>query len=305
MRVFVTGATGYIGGSVAVALAKQGAQVTGLTRTEQGAQALEDAGITPMVGRLDEGGILGSAVSAVDAVINAANADHARSAQALLAALDGTGKKLIHTSGSSIVGTEAMGQVVDDVFDEETPFTPTTLRAGRVALNLEILSSKVFKTHPVVIAPSMIYGAGHYGGRESMQVPWLIELALSHGVAKHLGPGANIWSTVHIDDVVDLFLKALESAPAGAFYWAEAAEISMHEICVAINKMLGVDHPPLEMTLEEAAAVWGEMPARATMGSNSRVRAVRARDELGWVPSGPTISDEIETGHYARKWGTP
>ena len=90
-----------------------------------------------------------------------------------------------------------------------------------------------------------------------------------------------------------------------SLYWAENGENSMAELCVAINRMMGVNQPTQTMTLAEAAAEWGEGPALNTMGSNSRVRAVRAREELGWAPSGPSALEEIETGHYARKEAQP
>ena len=121
-----------------------------------------------------------------------------------------------------------------------------------------------------------------------MQIPWLIQTAQRHGVARHLGSGENRWSNVHIDDLVDLYLRALSDAPACSLYWAENGENSMAELCAAINRAMGVNRPPEEMSVTEAAAEWGEGPAINTMGSNSRVRAVRARAELGWSPSGPT-----------------
>ncbi|MFY0610254.1 MAG: hypothetical protein JXQ99_01915 [Hyphomicrobiaceae bacterium] len=131
-----------------------------------------------------------------------------------------------------------------------------------------------------------------------MQVPWLIEVARKHGIAKHFGPGENIWSNVPIDDLVDLYGRALDRAPPGAFYFVENSENAMRELCEAINCMLAFAGPPQPMTLEEAAKEWGENGAKNTMGSNSRVRAVRARSELGWVPKARSLIDEIVHGCY-------
>ena len=131
-----------------------------------------------------------------------------------------------------------------------------------------------------------------------MQVPWLIAVAKKHGVAKHYGRGDNIWSNVHIDDLVRLYLLAIASAPAGAFYFAENGENSMRELCEAISRMLGFGGRTDPMTIEEAATEWGESSAHDTMGSNSRVRASRARRELGWTPAAPSLIDEIERGIY-------
>ncbi len=215
----------------------------------------------------------------------------------MLAALEGSGKPFIQTSGTSIVGTRTKGARVEDVFDEDTPFTPTPARVSRVALDRKVRDASGLRA--VVIAPSLIYGRGHGVNPNSIQVPWLIALAKKSGVPKHIGPGANAWSNVHIDDLVDLYLLALERAPAGAFYFAENGENSMAEVCAAIGRMLGQGGEPESMTAEEAAAEWGEGPANDTMGSNSRVRARRARKELGWAPQAPSLLEEIERGCYA------
>jgi nucleoside-diphosphate-sugar epimerase len=92
---------------------------------------------------------------------------------------------------------------------------------------------------------------------------------------------------------------ALEKAPAGSFYFAENGENAMAETCRAISRALGFGDRAESMSLQEAAAEWGDGAANDTMGSNSRVRAVRARKELGWTPNGPALLDEIERGCYA------
>ncbi len=119
-------------------------------------------------------------------------------------------------------------------------------------------------------------------------------------MAKHIGSGENRWSNVHIDDVVKLYVAAIEKAPGGAFYFAENGENSMREVCEAVSRMLGFGGRTQSMTVEEAAAEWGEGPANDTMGSNSRVRARRARADLGWVPTGVPLIAEIERGCYAQ-----
>ena len=298
MKIFVTGATGYIGGSVAIALRDAGHAVSGLVRSDAGVAKVRALGIEPVRGTLDDAAVLAEAARDADAVVNAASADHEASVVALLAALHGSGKPLIHTSGSSIVGTPSAGQRSDDVFDEATPFSPSPARAARVGLNERILAARDEGFRPVIVCPSLIYGLGLGPGRHSMQIPWLIATAQKHGVAKHYGPGLNTWSTVHIDDLVVLYRLALESAPAGAFYFAEAGEASMKDLCEAISWTLGFGGGTDAMTLEEAVAEWGEGPAENTMGSNSRVRAVRAREELGWQPSAPSAIAEIRDGCY-------
>ena len=103
---------------------------------------------------------------------------------------------------------------------------------------------------------------------------------------------------MHIDDLVPLYAHAIDKAPAGSFYFAENGENSMREACEAINRMLGFEGPPSAMTMQEAAAEWGEGTAEDTMASNSRVRARRARRELGWLPEARGLIAEIEQGCY-------
>src|SRR5204862_6002153 len=125
-----------------------------------------------------------------------------------------------------------------------------------------------------------------------------IKLARKRGNATHAGPGDNIWSNVHIDDLVPLYSFAIDRAPAGSFYFVENGENSMREICLAINRMLGFAGPPAAMSMQEAASEWGEGTTEDTMASNSRVRAKRARAELGWQPNARGLIEEIEQGCY-------
>ena len=228
-----------------------------------------------------------------------ARADDARSrgVDEQLGALAGSGKLFIHTSGSSIVGTRTKGHRSDAIFDESSPIVPSPARAARVALNDLILSYRDKGCHPVIICPSLIYGLGHGAEPHSMQVPLLIDLARKRGCAAHAGLGENIWSNVHIDDLVMLYALAIEKAPAGSFFFAENGENSMREVCEAINRMLGHEGAPSPMSMEEATSEWGEGLAEDTMASNSRVRAVRAR-QLGWKPRADSLVEEIERGCY-------
>ena len=129
MKIFITGASGYIGGSVAAALMAAGHHVSGLARSDEAAAALAKLGIGPVHGTLDDSEVLAKAARDADVTVNAADADHRAAAAAMLKALADTGKIFLHTDGSSIVGTRSRGELVEDVFDEDTPFTPTPQRA--------------------------------------------------------------------------------------------------------------------------------------------------------------------------------
>ena len=207
-----------------------GHQVGGLARSDETAAALAKLGIRPVRGTLDDTEVLAKAARDSDVTVNAANAGHCAAAAAMLKALAGTGKIFLHTDGSSIVGTRSRGELVEKVFDEDTPFTPTPQRASRVEIDKMVRNAAGDGVRSVVIAPSLIYGLGHGLNSQSIQVPWLIQAAKKFGVAKHIGPGENRWANVHIDDLTALYVLAIEKAPAGVFYYAENGENSMREV---------------------------------------------------------------------------
>lgn len=301
MRIFVTGASGYIGGSVAAALTKAGHSVRGLVRSPERAAAVQQRGIEPVIGTLADAPLLAQQVREADAVINTANSDDRGAVEAMLPALAGSGKAFLHTSGSSIVGDMAGGERGEKIYQDDTPVQPLPGKAARVAIDRLILDAAKNGVRSVIVCPTMIYGHGHGVHAESVQVPRLIALAKKHGAGCHVGNGENIWSNVHIDDLVPLYLLALEKAPAGAFYYAENGENSYREIAAAISRMLGLGGRTEPMTLKDAVAEFGETAAQFSYGSNSRVRAVRARRELGWVPKSGTLVNEIERGCYAER----
>ena len=132
MNVFLTGASGYIGGTVAVKLLEAGHLVTGLARDEERAEKLRARDITPVIGTLDDFDVLDGSARAADAVINAADADNPFAARVLVDALRGSGKRYVQTSGTSIVSDNAGGEGGGVVFSEDTPLEPLPEKAGRV-----------------------------------------------------------------------------------------------------------------------------------------------------------------------------
>ncbi len=298
-QVFVTGATGYIGGSVALRLLQAGYQVTGLTRTAKGAAKLKELGISPIIGSLNDYEPLIQAAKEADIVVNAADSDHIFAVTTLLTAFEGSGKTFVHTSGSSIVGDKAAGDYGSKVYHEEI-IEPLPEKAARVAIDRTVLAAAHRGIRSIVICPTLIYGTGYGIHKDSIQVPWLIDLALERGAACHIGKGENIWSCVHIDDLVELYLLAAEQAPAGSFFFAENGEASMREICESINRAFKLGPKTERMSLDEAIKKWGPEAAHFAFGSNSRVRSVKARKMLGWNPRGTALLEEIENGCYKK-----
>lgn len=292
---FLTGATGYIGGSIAAALLKNGHQVKGLVRSHDNAARISERGMTPVLGELDDSKLLMSEARASDGVINTANSDHRDSAEALIAGLGSSNKPLLHTSGSSIVGDDARGMACSEkIFDEDTPLVVQPMKQARRDIDLMVLQAGERGVRSAVICPSLIYGRGQGLNPTSVQIPFLVSKARERGLVQIVGAGLNTWSNVHIDDLVDLYLRALSSAPVGAFYFAANGEASFLDIGNALAKRLGI--PGIEkLPAETAAERWGEARAYFTFGSNSRVRAIRARRELAWTPRHSSVIDWIST----------
>ena len=294
MKIFMTGATGYIGGTIARRLLGDGHEIRGLVRDAEKGRKLAVFGVEPIIGGLDDAAILAAEAGRADAVINTANSDHRGAIDAFLEALAGSNKPFLHTSGSSIVADDAHGDVASEkIYDEETPFEPVPGKQARVDIDRAIRDASRRGVRTIVVCPTMIYGNGLGLARDSAQIPGLAKRAKASGVVRHVGQGLNIWSNVHVEDVADLYRLALLKAPPGAFYFAENGESSYREICAAIARRLKLGEPQA-WPFEEAAKELGENSAAYTFGSNSRVRARRARSELGWQPKHGSATKWIE-----------
>jgi len=292
MKIFVTGASGYIGGSVAALLASNGHEVRGLVRSLAKADGVRAKGIEPVIGTLDDAALLTAEARAADAVINAADSDHQGAVEALLAGLAGTGKPFIHTSGTSLVGDEAMGAPSDAIFTEDTPVKPEPDKEHRVALNKLIVDAAP-GVRTIVLCNSLIYGHTLGAPAQSVQIPPLVAQARESGIARYIGRGLNIWSNVHIADMADLYSLALEKAPAGSFYYVENGEASFGDLVRAIAGALGLGEAQ-SWSAEDAVAKWGRELAVFALGSNSRVRSNKARKELDWTPTRSSVIDWVE-----------
>nr|WKF59223.1 Aurachin B dehydrogenase [Paraburkholderia busanensis] len=298
MKIFITGAGGFIGGSIAAHLVRAGHAVRGLIRKPDQAAELQRLGIEPVIGTLDDRALLIAEAHAADAVINAASSDHEGAVQALIEGLAGSGKVLLHTSGSSIVGDASGGEASSTtgdarIYREDALPTPTADKAARVAIDQQVLDAARRNIRSAVLCNTLIYGNGAVAGSASVQLPRLVRQAQKSGVVRHVGSGGNIWSNVHIDDVAELYRLALEKTPAGMFYFVESGEASFREMSAAIARVMKLGDAQ-DWPLADAQQEWGYEMASYGLGSNSRVRGVRARELLGWQPKRNSVIDWIE-----------
>lgn len=292
MNIFITGSAGFIGGSIATGLVERGHQVTGLVRSAAQAEEMITLGITPIIGTLDDGALLTEQASKADAVINAASSDHRGAVEALIAGLKGSNKVFLHTSGSSIVGDASGGLASDVIYYEGQLPEPTADKAARVAIDNLVLSAAQEGVNSAVICNTLIYGHSLGVKRDSVQLPRLLKQARKSDIVRHVGPGLNIWSNVHINDVVELYALALEKNQPGTFYFVESGEASFVDMSIAIAKALKLAVTQ-SWPLKDAEAEWGYEMANYGLGSNSRVRGKNARELLGWVPKRTSVTEWI------------
>jgi nucleoside-diphosphate-sugar epimerase len=286
MRIFLTGANGFIGGAVASGLIADGHTVRGLVRDQAKADAVAAHGVDAVLGTLDDAALLAAEARAADAVVNTASSDHRGAVAALLASLAGSGKAFIHSSGSSIVADLAMGEPSDRIFHEAAPIAPLPERAARVAIDRLVLDTPGVRS--VVLCNSMIYGHALGPPAQSVQIPALTRQAKASGVARYIGRGLNRWSNVHIADVAALYALAIAKAPARTFMYVESGEEALGEIVRAIAERLDLGAAQ-SWSADEAIAYFGRATAVFSLGSNSRVRG-KAAAALGWSPTRRSIT---------------
>jgi nucleoside-diphosphate-sugar epimerase len=299
-KVFVTGVAGFIGGSIAERFVRAGYEVSGLTRQNDNVAKLKAIGVEAVVGDLSDRKLLTQEAVRADIVIDAADSDNNEAVQTLLDALAGTNKVFIHTSGSSIVSDRAGGKKGDSIYDESIydaaseqgrAFKPDAGKQSRVNLDKLILQAAEKNIRTAVICPCLIYGRGRGIKPESQQIPAIAAEALASGTSKYIGAGENLWSTVHIDDLADLYLLVAENLEGGGhFYFAENGETNFKDLAASIADTLG-QKAPESWTSEAASKVYGEGAAVYAHGANSRIRGVKSR-ALGWKPSHANVLDD-------------
>ena len=297
MRVFVTGATGWVGSAVTEELLAAGHIVTGLARSDAGAAALAAAGVAVHRGSLEDLESLRAGAEAADAVIHTAyNHDFSRFAEnaaaervaieALGDAMAGTNRPLIVTSGVALI---APGRTVieDDVRDPEAAHFPRDPEAAAAAA-----AKRGIRVSVIRLAPS-VHGAGENHGF----VPIIIGLARDHGVSAYVGDGTNRWPGVHRRDVARLYRLALERGAEHAVYHAVADEgIPFRTIAEVIGKHLNL--PVVSLSGADAEAHFGWFTRFAQI--DAPASSAQTQRSLGWHPTEPTLLDDLDGAGYFR-----
>ena len=295
MRVFLTGATGFIGSAIVPELLAAGHKVLGLTRSDAGARALLAAGAEAHHGDLEDLGSLRDGAAKADGVIHTAF-DHdfsrfvancekdRRAIEALGAALAGSDRPLVITSGTGL-GSAAPGRpATEDVFDTGHPIPRIASEQAGAAM----LAAGVAVT--VVRLPQV-----HDTVRQGLITPF-IDLSREKGVSAYVGEGRNRWPAAHVSDVARLYRLALEKREAGARYHAVAEEgIAVRDIAEVVGRGLKV--PVVALSPEEAAGHFGWLAPFAA--SDMPASSAWTRDRLGWHPTGPGLMADLEAMRYS------
>lgn len=291
MRIFVTGATGFIGTALTRELIAHGHQLLGLTRSKAGAEALTAAGAEPLHGDINDLALLKRAATETDGTIHLAfNHDFSTFAQnceddrrvveALGEAVTGTSKPLIITSGTAIADV-APGELAR----EDSPAIGSARHSRAMSEEAAQAAAAKGANVSIVRLPQV-----HDPRRQGL-ISFLIFAARQHGEVAYLGDGANRWPAAPLQAVAQLYRLAFEKAEPGAIYNAVAEEgVQMRAIAEVLGRKLGL--PVKSIPPEDSAAHFGWLAMFA--GNDMPASSAQTRAKLGWTPTGPSLLDDLE-----------
>ena len=291
MRVFVTGASGWVGSAVTRDLIAAGHRVLGLARSDASVSVVAATGAEVHRGQLDDLDGLRRAAAECDGVVHTAfTHDFSRFAEscaadkvaieALGAGLAGSGRPLIVTAGTLELRNE------DEAF-ESKPALAALPRRSEVA---GLAQAERGVRAMVVRLPPSVHGDGDHGF-----VSAIIRVARAKGFAPYVGDGSNRWSAVHRFDAARVYRLALEKGVVGGRYHGIGDEgVPVRQIAEVIGRRLGV--PAVSQTREEATAMLGFIGH--VLGSDAPSSSALTQERLGWRPTGPGLIADLEAGHY-------
>ena len=295
MRVFITGASGWIGSATVEELVSAGHDVVGLVRSDVAATALEARGATARRGDLDDMAGIGAGAEDADAVIHLANkhdfSDQAKSNAAERAAVEAIGSVLRGTHRPFLLAAGVAGLAGDRlaVETDRTPFHgPDAPRGGSENLALGYLDEGI-TTVSLRFAPT-VHGDGDKGF-----IAILVAAARAQGVSAYVGDGEQRWPAVHRSDAAALIRLALEDPAAMPVVHAVAEEgVRTRDVAAAIGRGLGL--PVASIAPGDAAAHFGFLGG--FFATDLATSSAKTRERLGWTPSGPTLVEDLAAGSY-------
>lgn len=296
MRVFVTGATGFIGHAVAGALARAGHSVLGLTRSKDKARELELLEVEPVLGNLDNAALLASAVQRCDAIVHCAAEYSQRylaldrsAAHAMLEECERVGlpRLVVYTSGVWVYGNT--GTRMANEGDAPNPLPQVAPRVDNERMVLAATSGQV---RTIVLRPGCVYG-----GSGSLTSAWFE--AAAAGAPEVIGDGSNRWAMVHRDDLADAYLRAVESSFSGqVFNVVDRSRCTVADCVAAAARALGSSATVRSRSLDDARKLVG--PMADCLALDQHVDASKAQRWLGWNPRHGGFVDGVEG--LARAW---
>jgi nucleoside-diphosphate-sugar epimerase len=306
MKVFVTGASGWIGSAIVPELLGAGHQVVGLARSDASAEKLQASGAAVYRGSLDDPEGLARAAADSDGVIHMAfqhevafSGDFPAAAAADRRAVEAMGNALAHSNRPFVLASGVAGLTPGRPATEnaglvpsaEQRANPATLRHATALLTLSLRGIGV-RSSVLRLAPT-VHGDGDNGF-----VAALVAMARQHGAAGYVGDGENRWPAVHRTDAARVARLALESAPAGSVIHAVAEEgVPFRDIAEAIAKGLGI--PAASVAPADAGEHFGFLGHFVSM--DTPASSAITRELLGWQPTGPTLLEDLAADHYYRQ----
>ncbi|MCW2526196.1 MAG: oxidoreductase [Pseudonocardiales bacterium] len=296
MRVFVTGASGWIGSAVTDELLAAGHEVSGIARSESSASALEAKGVNVRRGDLDDLDSIRAGASQAEAVIHlankhdwsnpaASNAAERAAVHAIGDTLSGSGRPFLFASGVALPG---LGRPATE--EDASPFHgPESPRGGAENLAFGFIDQKV-KSISLRFSPTV------HGRRDNGFIAYLAAIARDKGISGYPGDGANRWAAVHRSDAARMVTLGLEKAPAGACLHAVGEQgVPTKAIAEAIGRAF--DLPVASIDAAEVADHFGWIGGFFAMDLPATSNATQTL--LGWTPAGPTLVHDIDTGAYS------
>ncbi|MFF3064275.1 NAD-dependent epimerase/dehydratase family protein [Oerskovia sp. NPDC057915] len=295
MKVLLTGGTGYIGSAVLAALTARGHEVTALVRSEGSARTVEDAGATAVVADLTDSSVVGGLLAGADAAVHAAAAGDGTSpaidtsvVDAVLATFDGTTRPFVHTGGVWVYGNN--GAIAED-----SPLDPPAIVAWRVPIEERLLAAAA---QGAVVASVVVPGVvhGHGGG-----IPALLAGAPRTGpdgaVLTLVGSGTQRWATVHVDDLAELYVLALEQGLTGRLLGTGDESATVADLARAASRAAGLGGAVGPESDDATRERLGAPFADALLLDQRAVTTTRSR-AAGWSPTRPSLTQELEAGSY-------